>query len=35
MVFDVDLGHTDPQLIVPYGGEIVVDAIERRIMVRY
>ncbi|MEV0943761.1 S66 peptidase family protein [Micromonospora wenchangensis] len=35
VVFDVDLGHTDPQLIVPYGGEIRVDAIERRILVRY
>ncbi|WP_422753341.1 S66 family peptidase [Micromonospora sp. WMMD708] len=35
VVFDVDLGHTDPQLIIPYGGEIVVDAVERRIMVRY
>ena len=19
-VFDVDLGHTDPQLVIPYGG---------------
>ncbi|MCW3838742.1 hypothetical protein ONA70_01340 [Micromonospora yasonensis] len=35
VVFDVDLGHTDPQLIIPYGGEIRVDAIERRISVRY
>ncbi|MEV5765828.1 S66 peptidase family protein [Micromonospora sp. NPDC052213] len=35
VVFDVDLGHTDPQLIVPYGGEIRVDAVERRISVRY
>lgn len=35
VVFDVDLGHTDPQLIVPYGGEIRVDAVERRIAVRY
>ena len=26
VVFDVDLGHTDPQLIIPYGGEIRVDA---------
>ncbi|WP_446212683.1 S66 family peptidase [Micromonospora sp. IBSANI012] len=34
-VFDVDLGHTDPQLIIPYGGEIRVDAVERRISVRY
>ncbi len=35
VVFDVDLGHTDPQLIIPYGGEIRVDAAERRISVRY
>lgn len=35
VVFDVDLGHTDPQLIIPYGGEIRVDADTRRIMVRY
>ncbi|WP_433552737.1 S66 family peptidase [Micromonospora zamorensis] len=35
VVFDVDLGHTDPQLIIPYGGEIRVDAVARRISVRY
>ncbi|WBB72798.1 LD-carboxypeptidase [Micromonospora sp. WMMD1128] len=35
VVFDVDLGHTDPQLIIPYGGEIRVDAVDRRIAVRY
>ncbi|MEU1396715.1 S66 peptidase family protein [Micromonospora zamorensis] len=35
VVFDVDLGHTDPQLIIPYGGEIRVDAVSRRISVRY
>ncbi|MEV4488858.1 S66 peptidase family protein [Micromonospora coxensis] len=35
VVFDVDLGHTDPQLIIPYGGEIRVNAVERRISVRY
>ncbi|MEU5549593.1 S66 peptidase family protein [Micromonospora sp. NPDC047793] len=35
LVFDVDLGHTDPQLIVPYGGEVRVDAVDRRISVRY
>ncbi|MER7888269.1 S66 peptidase family protein [Micromonospora sp. NPDC094482] len=35
VVFDVDLGHTDPQLIIPYGGEVRVDALERRISVRY
>ena len=35
LVFDLDVGHTDPQLIVPYGGEVRVDAVERRISVRY
>ncbi|WFF02925.1 S66 peptidase family protein [Micromonospora sp. WMMD964] len=35
VVFDVDLGHTDPQLIIPYGGEVRVDAVARRISVRY
>jgi muramoyltetrapeptide carboxypeptidase LdcA involved in peptidoglycan recycling len=35
VVLDVDFGHTDPQLILPYGGEIRVDGIERRITVRY
>ena len=35
LVFDLDIGHTDPQLIIPYGGEIRVDASARRIMVRY
>jgi muramoyltetrapeptide carboxypeptidase LdcA involved in peptidoglycan recycling len=35
LVFDVDFGHTDPQLIIPYGGTVRVDAVERRISVRY
>ncbi|MCF3963873.1 S66 family peptidase [Streptomyces fuscigenes] len=34
-VFDVDLGHTDPQLIVPYGGTVRVDGPARRITVTY
>lgn len=34
-VFDVDLGHTDPQLVIPYGGEVRVDGRERRITVTY
>jgi muramoyltetrapeptide carboxypeptidase LdcA involved in peptidoglycan recycling len=34
-VFDVDFGHTDPQLILPCGGWIRVDGIERRITVQY
>jgi muramoyltetrapeptide carboxypeptidase LdcA involved in peptidoglycan recycling len=34
-VFDVDLGHTDPQLVVPVGGRIRVDGPARRIHVTY
>jgi muramoyltetrapeptide carboxypeptidase LdcA involved in peptidoglycan recycling len=34
-VFDVDFGHTDPQLIVPYGGTVRVDGVTQRISVRY
>ncbi|NJP32675.1 S66 family peptidase [Micromonospora thermarum] len=35
VVFDLDIGHTDPQLILPYGGDVRVDAVDRRISVRY
>ncbi|MFI5801727.1 S66 peptidase family protein [Streptomyces sp. NPDC051561] len=34
-VLDVDFGHTDPQLVIPYGGEVRVDGRERRITVTY
>ncbi|MFD4778825.1 LD-carboxypeptidase, partial [Streptomyces sp. NPDC058427] len=34
-VFDVDLGHTDPQLVIPYGGHVRVDGLARRIVVTY
>jgi muramoyltetrapeptide carboxypeptidase LdcA involved in peptidoglycan recycling len=34
-VFDLDIGHTDPQLVVPVGGLVEVDAVARRIRVRY
>jgi len=34
-VFDVDLGHTDPQVVVPYGGTVRVDGLARRIVVTY
>lgn len=34
-VFDVDLGHTDPQVIIPYGGQVRVDGPARRIVVTY
>ncbi|WP_435282437.1 S66 family peptidase [Streptomyces koelreuteriae] len=35
IVFDVDFGHTDPQLVIPYGGILRVDGPERRITVTY
>ncbi len=34
-VFDVDFGHTDPQLIVPSGGRIRIDSPARRIWLTY
>lgn len=34
-VFDVDLGHTDPQLVLPVGGRVRVDGPARRIVVTY
>ncbi|NEC88092.1 S66 peptidase family protein [Streptomyces sp. SID12501] len=34
-VFDVDFGHTDPQLVIPYGGSVRVDGPDRRISVTY
>lgn len=34
-VFDVDCGHTDPQVIIPFGGRIRVDGEARRITVTY
>ena len=35
LLFNVDLGHTDPQVVIPYGGEIVVDAVNERLLVTY
>ncbi|MEV6018079.1 MULTISPECIES: S66 peptidase family protein [unclassified Streptomyces] len=35
VVFDVDLGHTDPQIVLPYGGTVRVDGPARRITVTY
>lgn len=34
-VFNVDFGHTDPQVVIPHGGWIKVDGLARRIVVRY
>ncbi|HSK90149.1 MAG TPA: S66 peptidase family protein [Euzebyales bacterium] len=35
VVLDVDLGHTDPQVVIPHGGRVVVDAQAQRITVTY
>ncbi|MGH3746167.1 MAG: LD-carboxypeptidase, partial [Micromonosporaceae bacterium] len=34
-VFDIDFGHTDPQLVIPNGGRIRIDGPARRIWVTY
>lgn len=34
-VFGVDIGHTDPQWVVPYGGPMRIDGRSRTIHVRY
>jgi muramoyltetrapeptide carboxypeptidase LdcA involved in peptidoglycan recycling len=34
-VFDVDFGHTDPQVVIPAGGWVRADGPARRITVRY
>jgi muramoyltetrapeptide carboxypeptidase LdcA involved in peptidoglycan recycling len=35
IVFNVDFGHTDPQLIIPFGGRVRIDGVGRRIWVTY
>jgi muramoyltetrapeptide carboxypeptidase LdcA involved in peptidoglycan recycling len=35
VVWGVEIGHTDPQQIIPSGGEITVDGIARQITVTY
>ena len=35
LVFGVDLGHTDPQWVLPYGGLVTVDGPGRRIVAHY
>lgn len=35
VVWGIELGHTDPQYIVPSGGEITIDAISREVIVAY
>jgi len=34
-VFDVDIGHTDPQWVIPYGGRMTIDGPGRRIVAHY
>jgi muramoyltetrapeptide carboxypeptidase LdcA involved in peptidoglycan recycling len=34
IVFNLDIGHTDPQEVIPHGGDVRVDASARRITVR-
>jgi muramoyltetrapeptide carboxypeptidase LdcA involved in peptidoglycan recycling len=35
VVFNMDIGHTDPQCILPNGGNIRIDGIQHRIFVTY
>ena len=35
VVLDVDFGHTNPQLVIPHGGEVIVDPANRQITVTY
>lgn len=35
VVFNVDIGHTDPQWVLPYGGRLTVDGPGRRIVAHY
>jgi len=35
LVFDVDFGHTDPQLAIPTGGEVRIDPAAETVSVRY
>ncbi|SDT72047.1 S66 family peptidase [Actinoplanes derwentensis] len=35
LVFGIDFGHTSPQWILPYGGQVTVDGSARRIIAHY
>ena len=35
IVLDVDFGHTNPQWVLPYGGEVTVDGIRQRLVAHY
>jgi muramoyltetrapeptide carboxypeptidase LdcA involved in peptidoglycan recycling len=34
-IFNLDIGHTDPQFIIPNGGQIKIDGIQRKISLLY
>ncbi|MDE3094304.1 MAG: LD-carboxypeptidase, partial [Acidobacteriota bacterium] len=35
VVYGPDFGHTDPQWVLPYGGQMTIDGPARRISVTY
>jgi muramoyltetrapeptide carboxypeptidase LdcA involved in peptidoglycan recycling len=35
VVFNLDFGHTDPQYIIPNGGKIRIDGVQKKIFVTY
>jgi muramoyltetrapeptide carboxypeptidase LdcA involved in peptidoglycan recycling len=35
VVMGLDIGHTDPQQVIPNGGTVTVDAVRRRVVVQY
>jgi muramoyltetrapeptide carboxypeptidase LdcA involved in peptidoglycan recycling len=35
VVTGLDIGHTDPQQVIPYGGRVTVDSVGRRVVVQY
>jgi len=35
IVFGPDIGHTDPQWVLPFGGLVTVDGVQRRIWAHY
>jgi muramoyltetrapeptide carboxypeptidase LdcA involved in peptidoglycan recycling len=35
IVFNVDIGHTDPQWVIPYGGTMTIDGPARMITACY
>jgi muramoyltetrapeptide carboxypeptidase LdcA involved in peptidoglycan recycling len=34
-VFGLDFGHTDPQVVIPYGGLMTVDGLSQTVRVTY